>query len=204
MKKYLPILFFLISSTLSSNLKEDEIIKRIESIIGQKDAPLLTGGLAVIKDNKTLFCKSIGKARLNKDGTENKTSDEYIKYRTASISKLFTAIAIWQLEEKGKLNITDEASKYLNFILRNPYFPDTPITIANLLSHTSSIREDGHNYNIPYNVQISEFFTEGKTYYYNGSYSKEHGPGYYFYMNMNYCILGTIIKNITNKDLIFI
>ena len=182
----LVLLLFILTSEKALTLEYDEIIKRIHAIIDDKDSPLLAGGLAVIKDNKTLFCKSIGKARLNKDGTENKTSNEYIKYRTASISKLLTAIAIWQLEEKGELNITDEASKYLNFFLRNPHFPNTPITIANLLSHTSSIREEGHNYNIPYNAQILEFFTEGKTYYYNGFYSKEHGPGYYSYMNMNY------------------
>ena len=77
---FIKLIFFIISSTFSLKLNEDEIIKRIQSIINRKDALLLTGGLAVIKDNKTLFCKSIGKARLNKDGTENKTSNEFIKY----------------------------------------------------------------------------------------------------------------------------
>ena len=148
MIKYINFLLFpifFVFSSLEGKLKisNDEIIKRIDSIINNKDSPLLAGGLAVIKDNQTLFCKSIGKARLNKDGTVNKTSNEFVKYRTASISKLFTAIAIWQLEEKGSLNITDEASKYLNFTLRNPNFPETPITIEMLLSHTSSISEKG-------------------------------------------------------------
>jgi len=35
--------------------------------------------------------------------------------------------------------------------------------------------------------------------YYNGSYSKTNYPGYYDYMNINYCLLGTIIENITNE-----
>ena len=199
MKEFFKLLLFLISFTFLLGLKEDEIIKRMQSIIEKKDGPLLAGGLAVIKDNKTLFCKSIGKARLNNDGTTNKTANEFIKYRTASISKLFTAIAIWQLEEEGKLNITDEASKYLDFPLRNPNYQDTPITIAMLLSHTSSIRENDGNYNIPYNAHISEFFTKDEENYYNGSYSKDHGPGFFEYVNMNYCLLGTIIENITNE-----
>ena len=173
-------------------------MKRIQSIINNPESPLLTGGLAVIKNNETIFCKSLGTARLNRDGTENKTSNEFIKYRTASISKLFTAIAIWQLEERGLLNVTDEASKYLDFPLRNPNFPDTPITIEMLLSHTSSVRENGSNYNIPYNHHISEFFTNDSEIYYNGSYSMQNGPGYYDYQNINYCLLGTIIENITN------
>ena len=203
MAKYINFLLFLILLVFSSGndikMDNEEIIKRIESIINNKDSPLLAGGLAVIKDNQTLFCKSIGKARLNKDGSENKTANEFVKYRTASISKLFTAVAIWQLEEKGLLNITDEASKYLNFTLKNPNFPDTPITIEMLLSHISSISEKGSNYNIPYNHNISEFFSKDSEIYYNGSYSETNYPGFFDYMNINYCLLGTIIENVSKQ-----
>ena len=201
MSKYLSIILFLFIYTISINkvlnLDNDEIIKRIREIIDNKNSPLIGGGLAVIKNNQTIFCKSMGISRLNPDGSINKTANEFNKYRTASISKLFTAVAIWQLEEKGLLNINDEASKYLNFKLRNPHFPDTPITIAMLLSHTSSVSEYGSNYNIPYNHHISEFFNNKSEIYYNGSYSKKNYPGYFDYMNINYCLLGTIIENIT-------
>ena len=203
MDKYMEFILFLfiyiISINAVLNLDNDEIIKRIHQIIENKNSPLLGGGLAVIKDNKTLFCKSMGIARLNPDGSMNKTANEFVKYRTASISKLFTAVAIWKLEEKGLLDINDEASKYLNFKLRNPHFPDTPITIAMLLSHTSSIAEHGGNYNIPYNHHISEFFNNNSEIYYNGSYSDKNYPGYFNYVNMNYCLLGTIIENITHE-----
>ncbi len=195
----LVLLLFILTSEKALTLEYDEIIKRIHAIIDDKDFPLLAGGLAVIKDNKTLFCKSIGKARLNKDGTENKTSNEYVKYFTASISKLFTAVAIWQLDEKGLLKVTDEASKYLNFNLTNKNFPETPITIEMLLSHTSSIREYGHSPEIPYNHHISEFFINGSELYNNGSYSEINGPGYFEYGNIDYCLLGTIIENVTNQ-----
>jgi CubicO group peptidase (beta-lactamase class C family) len=65
-----------------------------------------------------------------------------------------------------------------------------------LLSHTSSIREG--NYNVPYNHHISEYFNESSEIYYEGCYSKEHEPGYYQYVNMNYCLLGTIIERVSN------
>ena len=196
-KNILALLLFICSLFNCLKMKEDEIIKRIQSIINNKDAPLLAGGLCVIKENQTLFCKSVGTSRLNMDGSENKTANEFTKYRTASISKLFTAIAIWQLEEKGLLKVTDEASQYLNFTLRNPNFPETPITIEMLLSHTSSIREG--NYNIPYNHHISEFFSSDSEIYYDGCYSKTEAPGFYQYVNMNYCLLGTIIESITKE-----
>jgi CubicO group peptidase (beta-lactamase class C family) len=55
-------------------------------------------------------------------------------FRIGSITKQFTAIAILQLQEKGKLNRFDPIAKYL---------PDYPhgdrITIHHLLSHTSGI-----------------------------------------------------------------
>ena len=202
MSKYLSIILFIFMFFISINkiitLDNNEIIKRMHQIIDNKNSPLIGGGLAVIKKNQTLFCKSMGISRLNPDGSINKTANEFNKYRTASISKLFTAVAIWQLEEKGLLDINDEASKYLNFKLRNPHFPDTPITIAMLLSHTSSVAEYGSNYNIPYNHHISEFFDNISDIYYDGSYSKKNYPGYFNYVNMNYCLLGTIIENITN------
>ena len=182
----------------SMNIHEME--ERLKSIVFNPDAPLIGGGLAVIKDNQTLFCKSMGISRLNEDGTENRTATSHTKYRTASISKMFTAIGIWQLEEKGNLSITDEASKYLDFNLTNPNFPDTPITIENLLSHTSSIRELDSNYNVPYNHHISEFFDDkNSSVYYNGSYSTENEAGYFTYVNMNYCLLGTIIEVVSGE-----
>ena len=126
MSKYLINTLFLITYIISLNkvltLTQEEILERLNSIVNNKSSPLIGGGLAIIQDNKTLFCKSVGTSRLNPDGTVNQTATENIKYRTASISKLFTAVGIWQLEEQGLLQITDEASKYLNFNLRNPIF----------------------------------------------------------------------------------
>ena len=67
------------------------------------------------------------------------------------------------------------------------------------MSHTSSLSERDGNYNIEYNHHISEFFESKSEIYYNGSYSKTNYPGYYDYININYCLLGTIIENITNE-----
>ena len=57
------------------------------------------------------------------------------KFRLGSITKQFTATAIMQLQEQGKLSVTDTACKYFDSC------PDTwkAITIHQLLSHTSGI-----------------------------------------------------------------
>lgn len=190
--KSISFTILLFIPNIFSALTENEVNKRLDKIIHNKDAPLIAGSLAVIKNNKTLYCNSIGISRLD----QNKSSDKNTKYRTASISKLFTAIAIWKLEEEGKLNMTEDVSKYLNFPLKNPYFNNTPITIKMLLSHTSSIRENETNYNIPEGNNISDFFKNGSQIYYDKAYSKKE-PGYFEYVNMNYCLLGTIIEIVT-------
>ena len=180
-------------------LTEEEITKKLNSIINNPESPLIAASLSVVKNSKTLYCNSTGTSRLNKDGSFNKSSTVNTKYRIASISKLFTAIGIWQLQEKGKLNLDEDVSNYLNFNLRNPYFNDSKITINMLLSHTSSIRDE--NYNIPFGHNISEYFTPGKELYFEGCFAKNknEGPGYFRYSNMNYCLLGTIIENISGE-----
>lgn len=60
-------------------------------------------------------------------------------FEGGSLSKQFTATAVLMLAQDGKLALTDDIRKYL------PEMPDygTPITINNLLSHTSGLRDWG-------------------------------------------------------------
>ncbi len=127
------------------------------------------------------------------------------RYRIASISKMFVAVAIMQLVEQGKLSLDDDASDHLGFVLRNPQYPDRVITPRLLLSHYGSIR-DGSGYSFPPEIPISEaFLPEGR--YYNGGEhfdlrreGKDYGPGqYYVYSNLNYGLLGTIVERLSGE-----
>ncbi len=60
----------------------------------------------------------------------------------ASVSKTVTATAVMQLWEQHRFNLRDAVAKYLPFPLRNPHFPEVPITFEQLLAHRSSIRDD--------------------------------------------------------------
>lgn len=59
-----------------------------------------------------------------------------------SVSKTFVATAIMRLVEDKKMKLNDPADKYLKFRLRNPRYPDVPITVKQLLTHTSSLNEN--------------------------------------------------------------
>src|SRR5687767_12255899 len=61
--------------------------------------------------------------------------------RIASISKTVVAVGVMKLVEQGKLDLDSDVSRLLGWSLRNPAFPDRPVTLRQLLSHTSSIRD---------------------------------------------------------------
>jgi D-alanyl-D-alanine carboxypeptidase len=67
------------------------------------------------------------------------------KFRMASHSKLFTATAIMQLREQGKVRLDDPVSKHLSWFRVKPAGDDDqPVTVENLLTHSSGLpREAG-------------------------------------------------------------
>jgi D-alanyl-D-alanine carboxypeptidase len=96
------------------------------------DSGNLSGTVLVARKGRVLFRRSYGMANYelrvpNTDAT---------RYHIASISKPFTAIAILQLQEQGRLQVSDPVSKYV------PDFPNGDrITLDQLLTHTSGIHD---------------------------------------------------------------
>ncbi len=191
--------------TDAAPLTEEDVYARMEEIISDPEHPLAAAGLGVIKDGEIIFADTVGVSRFNaEDASKNIPANKDTKYRIASISKLCAAIGAWQLIEQGKIDPDADVSDYLGFELRNPNYPDTPITVRMLMSHTSSIREGGDNsgsYSIPYGHDISEFFTPGSEYACEEPWAPEgQAPGEYFsYANMNYCLLATIMEKVSGE-----
>lgn len=89
------------------------------------------GTVLVAKGGKTILEKGYGFANVELKVPNTPAN----KFRLGSITKQFTAVAIMQLEERGKLNTTDLACKYLDPC------PEAwkAVTIHHLLTHTSGI-----------------------------------------------------------------
>jgi CubicO group peptidase (beta-lactamase class C family) len=100
--------------------------------------------VGIVYDQVLIYAKGVGYANLE---TQTPVTPQTI-YRMASHSKLFTAIAIMQLRDQGKLNLDDPVKKYLLwFDIQNVYPHAAPITIRHLLTHTSGLpREAGSGY----------------------------------------------------------
>ena len=111
----------------------------------QKDFEQLPGiSLAVVKDQEVIWKTALGYS--NPD--EEQAADTSTIYSICSISKLFTAVAVMQLFEEGKLRLDDEVADILPwFELEQNFEYSGPITVRSLLTHSSGIpRESNQPY----------------------------------------------------------
>ncbi|HYC03409.1 MAG TPA: serine hydrolase domain-containing protein [Azospirillaceae bacterium] len=157
-------------------------------------------GLVVVavKDGRIVYEGAFGQAVLDPGRERPLTVDTRV--RVASLSKVPMALAAMDLAEAGRLDLDRDVGDYLGFPLRNPAFPDRPITARMLLTHTSSIR-DGEIYGLPVQHALSDFFDPASPYWEGGAHwSAGHPPGAFFtYSNLGIGVLATVIERIEGK-----
>ena len=97
--------------------------------------------VGVVADQELVWAAGFGFA----DIAAKRPMTPATKFRMASHSKLFTATAIMQLREQGKVRLDDPVSKYLPWFKVKPAeADDPPITVEELLTHSSGLpREAG-------------------------------------------------------------
>lgn len=113
--------------------------------------------------------------------------------RVASISKLVGALAVMRLVDQGKIVLDRDISDYLKWKVRNPAFPDTPITMRQLLTHQTGIR-DNVDYIIPLDGRLETVLADPK------AWEAKYRPGTYFsYANLNSPLIAAVIESVTGK-----
>lgn len=93
--------------------------------------------ISIVKDGKVLFTKGYGYADIEK---KTPVVPEKTIFRIGSITKVFTATAVMQLADRGRIKLKDDVNKYLKGIKVPATFPQ-PITFKDLLTHTSGLDE---------------------------------------------------------------
>jgi CubicO group peptidase (beta-lactamase class C family) len=126
-------------------------------------------------------------------------------FTIASISKTVTATAVMTLYEQKKITLDDDINQYLPFSVRNPWFPNTPITFRMLMSHTSTIRDSDIFYEyytlkqtpvLPdSSVLLQDFLkdylsSDGKLYNPTDNFLQEKPGTKYTYSNTGFGLLG--------------
>ncbi len=108
--------------------------------------------------------------------------------RVASVAKIVTAIGVMRLVEAGTLDLDRDVSAYLGWRLRHPAYPDAPVTLRQLLSHTSGL-DDASGYSFPLGTTLRDGLTPDHW---------SAAPGARFsYANINYGIVTSVMEAAT-------
>ncbi len=118
------------------------------------------------------------------------------RFRIASNSKLFTAIAIMQLREAGKLRLDDPVAKYLPWFKVKPAGADDgPITIEQLLSHSSGLPREASDhwssYDFPSEAELQRLMPERMAAFPPQTRWK--------YSNLAFAVAGLIVERISGQ-----
>ncbi len=124
---------------------------------------------------------------MSKDTKQPITSDTV--YEIGSVTKVFTGILLAEAINNGKFNLNDPLQNYLPTGIQAPSYEGTPITLANLATHRSSLPRD--------------FGSDDMQELYNwlNKLRIDHVPGSeYAYSNVGYELLGDILAQNIGKD----
>ena len=100
--------------------------------------------VSVVKDGRVLLAKGYGFADF---AAKKPVIADTTLFRPGSISKVFTAIAVMQLVEQGKLDLDRDVNEYLDFAIPRTY-PE-PVTLRRILTHTAGFEETLKNLFVP-------------------------------------------------------
>ncbi len=143
--------------------------------------------VAVVDDKEIVGTYSYGWATY---GTDGMTSEH--KMRVASISKIVVGMAAMILQEEGIVDIDEDIGAYWDTAAINPYYPDTPVTMRMILSHTSTI--------IPYNDAADYDTVRNRLSY--GYFDAQPGSMYsYCYNNYAFGVLGATLETAADECL---
>lgn len=151
--------------------------------------------IALIKDGRIIDTFQYGRA----DRTNNVPVDSDTYFRVASISKMVTAVGVMQLVEEGTLSLDADLGDYFQFPIRNPYYPKTPITLRQVMSHTATLL-DTYHYKTATSpggkITMLRHVFDGNYTQYN--YMKSEPGTVAAYSNFGGGLLGTLIEQTTS------
>ncbi len=168
----------------------------LAAIAGDPEKPLASVAVLAIRDGKVVHEKTYGRRFIGAGPAADRPADSNTLYRVASISKLVTTLGVMRLVEQGKLALDTDIGEYLGWRLRNPHFPDAPITLRMLLTHRSSLRDDAGYSTLGANVALKEFLVPGGEHYRRGAmWSDRTAPGTHFsYANLPWGVVATVME----------
>src|SRR6266513_907814 len=147
--------------------------------------------VSVVKDGQVLFQKGYGYA----DVEEKKlVLPDQTLFRPGSISKLFTATAVMQLVEQGKLDLDRDVNDYLDFPIPKTY--PKPVTLRQLLTHTAGFEDTLKNLFVAHESDLKLL----RAYLVNQMPARIFPPGKVpSYSNYGFTLAGYIVERVSGE-----
>ena len=184
----LVLALLIVATTLSA---ADKTAQFDAFLTAAHDVNLFQGAALIAKDGAPIFVKAYGMADLD----QKKPNTPATEFLIGSVTKQFTAAAILQLQEQGKLNVKDPISKYL------PDYPKATgdrITIHHLLTHTSGLPSYTDNGDLM--MRRDQDMTHEQILASFKDLPLLYEPGAQFrYCNSGYYLLGLIIEKVSGQ-----
>ncbi len=151
-----------------------------------------SGVVLIARDGKPVFEKAYGLA----DKAKNIPNNTETRFNLGSMNKMFTAVAIAQLAEAGKLSFDDTVGKHL------PSYPNkdvaNKVTIHQLLTHTSGL---GTYWNAKYDANRTAIKSVSDYLALFADEPLKAEPGKRFqYSNSGFIVLGAIIEKVSGQN----
>ncbi len=191
---FLSLMLMFAALHLEAQVRESQtqqLVREFDQLLNERYQSGQPGVAALVaKDGQVIYRKAFGMANLELDVPM--TPD--MVFRIGSVTKQFTAVAILQLLEQGKLSLDDEITRFI---------PDYPtqghkITIHHLLNHTSGIKS--YTSMSEFSMVLRKDQAPSQIIDIFKDQPMDFAPGEQFlYNNSGYILLGYIIEKISGQ-----
>lgn len=157
----------------------------------------------IVKNGEIVWKQSYGFA----DVANNTPVNDDSIFLLASLSKIFTGTALMKLYEDGLIDLDDAINSYLPYSINNPIHTTTPISFRMLMTHTSSIADNGSVMDTYYSIGdptitladvMERYFSPLGTDYNATENFSTNAPGTaYDYSNMGTALAGYLVEVIS-------
>jgi CubicO group peptidase (beta-lactamase class C family) len=128
-----------------------------------------------------------------------------------SITKTVTGVALMRAVQAGKLDLDADIDGYLPFAVSNPAFPEAPITLRQLATHTSGITDRWEAYEGAYHFGgdapealdafLRGYFVPGGVHYARDNFLPAAPGTHREYSNIGAALAGYIVERATGERL---
>ncbi|HPJ01882.1 MAG TPA: serine hydrolase domain-containing protein [Candidatus Limiplasma sp.] len=172
----------------ASGLTEDELNRQVDESF--RKSYTKGGALVLLSGGQIVYERYYG----YQDDAHQIPVTQSTYFRIASVTKMVTGIGLMRLNEQGLVSLDADISDYFGFAIANTKYPDTPITLRQIMSHTSSIRGE-----LPGSTRtVSDTLARDAR---KHAYYTDAKPGTeYTYSNFGAGITGAVIEAVTGQS----